>query len=63
MEEKIKLLENQVLQLKEAIRWLTGELALTSNWIGKSSGKLKGRELEENKEYFNNRLRSIIGEI
>jgi len=61
MDNEISQLKNEILCLREAIEWLTYELANNNNWVGFSNKEITTREFESNREGFYNRLKTIIG--
>ena len=62
MENEIKILQDEIRNLKKAIRWLTNEVANNNCWIGKLSGEIDLSDFESNKESYENKLDEIIGE-
>lgn len=62
MENEIKKIKDEILCLREAIFWLTGEIANNNNWIGVMNKEIETGEFTSNKDGFYNRLRTIIGE-
>jgi len=63
MEDKkrIRKLEGEVRQLKQAVRWLAYEVANNNNWIGYANKEITTADFESNREGFKNRLATIIG--
>lgn len=61
MDNEINQLKNEILCLREAIKWLTGEIANNNNWIGFLNKEITTSEFESNRDGFYNRLETMIG--